>query len=111
MATPKRQRRRAGAGPKGRRVKHPIEQRSPNHQATGGYDPDDYHGSGPVPVGHAPVHAEREAAPRIPMGVDMEENPAGNPGDVPNTQPRGSDLEREALGDSAKPDETLKKAS
>lgn len=101
-----------GAGPKGRRVKHPIEQRSWRNQATGEYDPEDYHGSGPIPVGNAPVHLGQQGESAIPAGIASNEHPVGNPGDVPNTdKPTGSSLNREALGDSVKPDETLKKAS
>jgi hypothetical protein len=101
----------SGAGPKGRRVQNPIEQRSPNNQATGGYDPEDYHGSGPVPVGEAPVHPQSPGAPSIPMGVDLNENPGTNAGDVPNTESERNRLSQEALGDSEKPDKALKEAS
>jgi len=102
---------RAGAGPKGRRVKNPIEQRSPRDQGTGGYDPDDYHGSGPIPVGNAPHSGHREESD-IPIGIGSDHDSIGNPGDVPNTDsPTGPNLTREALGDSVKPDEALKKAS
>ena len=103
---------RPGAGPKGRRVRNPIEQRSPRNQATGGYDPEDYHGSGPLPVGNAPVHPQQAGSSGIPIGVESNQSPIGNPGDVPNTDsPSGSDLNREALGDSVEPDEGVKKAS
>ncbi len=103
---------RAGAGPKGRRVRNPIEQRTPRNQATGEYDPDDYHGSGPVPVGNAPIHPQQTTDSGIPIGVGLNEHPAGNPGDLPNTDsPPVSGLNREALRDSTKPDEVLKKAS
>lgn len=101
-----------GAGPKGRRVRNPIEQRSPSNQATGEYDPDDYHGSGPVPVGNAPIHPQQTSNSGIPIGVGLNEHPAGNPADVPNTDsPPVSDLNRQALGDSVEPDEVMKKAS
>jgi len=100
-----------GAGPKGQAIQNPIEQRSPNNLATGGYDPEDYHGSGPIPVGNAPVHGAEQGTPGIPIGVDLDENPERNPGDVPNTESRRAGINREALGDSVEPDETLKKAS
>ena len=32
-----------------------IEQRSHNDQSSGGYDPEDYHAEGPVPVGKSPI--------------------------------------------------------
>ncbi|WHZ25858.1 MAG: hypothetical protein OJF51_000653 [Nitrospira sp.] len=103
---------RPGAGPKGRRVRNPIEERSPRNQATGGYDPEDYHGSGPLPVGNAPVHPQQTGGSSIPIGAESNPSPVGNPGDVPNTDsPSGSGLNREALGDSVEPDEALKKAS
>ncbi len=101
----------SGAGPKGQRVRNPIEQRSPNNQATGGYDPEDYHGSGPVPVGEAPVHPQSPAAPSIPMGVDLNEDPVTNPGDVPNTEAGRARTNREAPDDSVKSDETMKGAT
>lgn len=104
----------AGAGPEGQPVRNPIEQRSQNNQATGWYDPEDYHGSGPLPVGNAPVHPQQTGTSSIPIGIDLNENPnenpLGNPGDVPNTESRLSGLDREALGDSVEPDKTLKKA-
>lgn len=94
----------AGADPKGQRVNNPIEQRSPNNQAIGGYDTDDYHGSGPVPVGNAPVHSAQTGESNIPIGIGWNEHAVGNPGDVPNTDsPPVSGLNREALGDSVKP--------
>jgi hypothetical protein len=95
----------------GQRVQNPIEQRSPNNQATGGYDPEDYHGSGPVPVGEAPVHPQSPATPSIPMGVGLNKDPVTNPGDVPNTEAERARTNREALDDSVKYDETMKKAS
>ncbi|OQW37265.1 MAG: hypothetical protein A4E19_13960 [Nitrospira sp. SG-bin1] len=100
-----------GAGPKGRRVDHSIDQRSPTDQATGGYDPEDYHGSGPILVGHAPVHGEEPGASGIPVGVDLDENPEGNPGDVPNTESPGAGISRKAFGDRERPDEAIKRAS
>jgi hypothetical protein len=103
---------RPGAGPKGRRVGKPIEQRSPRSQATGGYDPEDYHGSGPLPVGNAPVHSQQTGTSGISIGVESHPSSVGNPGDVQNTDsPSGSGLNREALGDSVEPDEALRKAS
>lgn len=103
---------RPGDGPKGRRVRNPIEQRSPRSQATGEYDPEDYHGSGPVPVGDAPVHSQQTGASGIPIGAGSHPSPVGNPGEVPNTgSPSGSGLNREALGDSVESDEALRKAS
>ncbi len=59
------------AGPKGRRVKTPLEECSPNDQASGGDDPEDYHGDGPIPIGHAPVHEERPQQPGIPIGIQQ----------------------------------------
>jgi len=65
------------AHPKRRRVSNPIEQRSPRNQATGGYDPDDYHGSGPIPVGNASVHSGRTGESDIPIGIGLNEYPIG----------------------------------
>ena len=31
-------------------VSDPVEQRSPNDRSFGGYDPEDYHAEGPVPL-------------------------------------------------------------
>lgn len=92
------------AGPTGQRVGNPIEQRSPNDRGTGGYDPEDYHGSGPIPLGNAPVHREEPGSPSIPIGVDLDENTESNPGDVPNTDSEGDQASREALGDRVQPD-------
>lgn len=100
-----------GAGPKGQRVEHPIEQRSPNNQATGGYDPEDYHGSGPIPVGTAPIHPESPAAPGLPMGVDLSDQLVANPGGLPHAEAGQAGIDEEALGDSVTEDEAMKKAS
>jgi hypothetical protein len=63
-------------------------------------------------VGNAPVQLQQAGSSGIPIGVESNQSPIGNPGDVPNTDsPSGSDLNREALGDSVEPDEALKKAS
>ncbi|HEU4684936.1 MAG TPA: hypothetical protein VFS39_10585 [Nitrospira sp.] len=71
-------------GPSHRAIAQPTEERSRNDQAMGGYDPEDYPGSGPVPVGHGPVRSEREGD-SIPTGIESGEHAMSNPGDVPNT--------------------------
>ncbi|HJT19546.1 MAG TPA: hypothetical protein VJ746_03695 [Nitrospira sp.] len=95
-------------GLKGRRVRQPIEERSPNNQAAGEYDPDDAYGWGPIPVGHAPVRPQR-AGPSIPVGVVVEQDSVGNPGDVPNTDDRK--LDEEASRETRQPEKPVKKAS
>jgi hypothetical protein len=99
------------AGPKGRKVRHPLDERSPADRGTGGYDPDDYHGRGPVPIGNAAVHPTRRPGSEIEAGIEMEPDIVGNPGDVPDTQPRGPQLDRDAPGESTTPDEVLKQHS
>lgn len=66
----------------------PVEERSPNDQARGGYDVEDYHANGPVPVGHAPVRPSEPNKSRqkgILEGATASPRRAGNAGDVPNT--------------------------
>lgn len=71
----------------------PVEQRSPNDQSLGGYDPEDYHAEEPVPVGNAPIHPSEHPTPGISAGVTAASGTIGNPGDVPNTgPPAGSPL-------------------
>jgi len=62
-----------------------VDQRGPNDQALGGFDPDALPGKRPAPVGHAPVHPSRPTTPDVRIGVDLGEDIGGNPGDVPNT--------------------------
>lgn len=62
-----------------------VEQRSPNDQSSGGYDPEDYHAEGPVPVGNAAIHPSTSTAAGILAGVTASAGITGNPGDVPNT--------------------------
>jgi hypothetical protein len=102
---------RTNAGPEHRRIEEPIEERSPNNQTTGGWDPEDYPGSGPLPVGQATVHPTRDSSSSIPAGVTVDQSAPSNPGDVPGTAPDHSGADPEAIGDTAKPDEALKKAS
>ena len=71
-----------------------------------------FSGSGPLPIGNAAVHSGQTRLSNIPIGVGLNPLPVGNQGDVPNTDsPSSTGFNREALGDSAKPDESLKKAS
>jgi len=62
---------RSTGGRKKRRVQHPIQERSPNDQATGGYDPDHYPGKGPLTVGTAPIHSTNSSKAGIQTGIDL----------------------------------------
>jgi hypothetical protein len=66
------------------KLSQPVEQRSPNDQASGGYDPEDYHAEGPVPVGHSAIHQSHSTASGILGGVTAA-GITGNPGDDPNS--------------------------
>ncbi|WP_447979283.1 hypothetical protein [Candidatus Nitrospira bockiana] len=94
-----------GAGPKGLRVQEPIEQRSPHTQASGGKDFEDYPGSGPLPVGNAPVHSMQDSEKEVQIGVEMESPAGANPGAVPNTGPSRADLDPEARAATTRPGE------
>jgi hypothetical protein len=67
-------------------VDQPVDQRSPNNQAMGGSDPEDYPSSGPLPVGEAPVHAMKKGQEGIPADTLGSENPASDSAE--NTTPK-----------------------
>ena len=58
-------------------VERPLDQRSPNDQASGGGDLEDYPGSGPLPVGEAPIHAMKKGHEGIPADArEIETSPS-----------------------------------
>ena len=58
-----------------KQVEQPLDERSPNNRAMGGKDPEDYPGSGRLPVGEAPVHATRKG--QDGMSERIPEDPGG----------------------------------
>lgn len=81
-----------GAGPKGQSVPNAVQQTSPNNQAPGGADSEDYPGGGPLPLGQAPLGNAPGTFPTpdtMPMGVDVNQGIAGNPNAIPNANAGG----------------------
>jgi hypothetical protein len=70
-----KRRREGDAATPGKPLPDRVEQRSQNDQSSGGYDPEDYHAEGPVPVGNSPIHPSKPLAHGIPEGAPQEASP------------------------------------
>ncbi len=92
--------------PKGKKWRTRIEERILRNHSIGGEDFEDYPGTGPLPVGDAPIHSEVQGGGSVNIGLDLDSTLGGNPGNVPNTKKPGSGYEQADTGSSPRPDET-----